>query len=380
MCSYFGYTCLYLSFMFLSVVIPCYNVKPYFERTVRCLDAQTFRDFEVILVDDGSTDGTLSLLERVARDRENYRVFSFENAGLSEARNRGLKYAVGEYVYFLDADDYFLPVMFQRMVELVVENDRPDAVRCGALWVRDGFDEKCLPKAKMQNDVVVLEGEDLIRKITYSAIGYSEEDVLEYYKTGEFPYNVEFSPVWIYFYRKSTLDKYNVKFVKGLQLIEDRIFNVTFAAYAKKVVCTNDQLYFYIITPNGLMARINRNYAVLYRDKVEAVKQRECMRELYIKTHNIDIRSSFCGSNVMGCLQVALILANLPLKESICKYLDYVQMPSVRNSLVGFPLKGSPLKFRIPIFLLQHKCERIVLLTVRLLRFVIVRLGLRGLM
>lgn len=366
--------------MFLSVIIPCYNAEPYLERTVRCLDAQIFRDFEVIMINDGSTDGTLKLAERIVKEHSNYRVFSYENAGLSEARNRGLEKAEGEYVYFLDADDYFLPVMFQRMFELIKENNQPDAVRCGAFWCRGEFSEEHLPELNAKSNVSVIEGDDLIKKIAYSAIGYSEEHVFEYYKTGKFPYNADFSPVWIFFYRKNPLDKYNIKFVKGLQLIEDRIFNVTFAAYAKKVVCTEEQLYIYIISPSGLMARINRDYSMLYRDKVEAVRQRECMRELYRKTHGIDIFQSYRGSNVMGCLQVALILSYLPWNESNEKYRHYVNLPSVRDSLNGFSLQGAPLKFCIPVFMLQHKCSMFVLVVTRIMRMIIEKFGLHGLM
>lgn len=366
--------------MLLSVIIPCYNAEPYLERTVRCLDAQTFRDFEVILIDDGSADGTLDLAKRIVEEHENYKVFSFENEGQAEARNRGLEYAEGEYVYFLDVDDYFLPAMFQRMVNLIKGNGQPDAVRCGALWLRDGFDENNLPKVNIKNDVMVIEGDELVEKIAYSAIGYSEEDVLEYYKTGNFPYNVDYSPVWIYFYRKSTLDQYNIRFVKGLQLIEDRIFNVTFAAYAKKVICTDDQLYIYILSPNGYMARSCKEYGMVYHGKMEAVRQRECMRELYQRTRGIDIRSSYRGSNVMGCLQVALVLANLTWKGNLEKYHNYVTLPSVHESLMGFPLKGAPLKFMVPVFLLQHNCDRLVLVMIRVLRVLIEKFGLRGVM
>lgn len=92
--------------MKLSIIIPCYNVAPYVERTVRSVQEQPFADWELILVDDGSTDGTLPVLQALAEKDCRICVIAQANRGVSAARNAGLRRARGEYVQFIDGDDY----------------------------------------------------------------------------------------------------------------------------------------------------------------------------------------------------------------------------------------------------------------------------------
>ena len=94
--------------MKVSVVIPVYNVKPYLERCVQSVLRQTFKDLEIIMVDDGSTDGSGELAESLKDWSPCIRVVHQENQGLSGARNTGIRHATGEYVVFLDSDDEWL--------------------------------------------------------------------------------------------------------------------------------------------------------------------------------------------------------------------------------------------------------------------------------
>lgn len=95
--------------MKLSLIIPCYNVAPYVERAVQSVLDQEFSDWELLLVDDGSTDETLSILQSLSEKDCRIRVIAQANRGVSAARNAGLRQARGEYVQFIDADDYISP-------------------------------------------------------------------------------------------------------------------------------------------------------------------------------------------------------------------------------------------------------------------------------
>ncbi len=94
--------------MKISVVIPVYNVKPYLERCVNSVLRQTYKDLEIILVDDGSTDGSSELCDHIVITNKRIRLIHQENQGLSGARNTGIREAKGEYIMFLDSDDMWL--------------------------------------------------------------------------------------------------------------------------------------------------------------------------------------------------------------------------------------------------------------------------------
>ena len=90
----------------VSIIIPIYNVKEYLVKCVNSVISQTYVDLQIILVDDGSTDGSALICDKLACGDSRIEVIHKMNGGLSSARNEGMKAATGEYIYFLDADDY----------------------------------------------------------------------------------------------------------------------------------------------------------------------------------------------------------------------------------------------------------------------------------
>lgn len=97
----------------ISVIIPVYNVEKYLPECVDSILAQDFDDFECLLVDDGSTDGSGDLCDRYASRDSRFRVFHQPNQGVSAARNRGISEAMGEWIYFIDGDDWMMPGIFR---------------------------------------------------------------------------------------------------------------------------------------------------------------------------------------------------------------------------------------------------------------------------
>lgn len=126
--------------MLVSVIVPAYNVEQFVEATVRSLLAQTYRELEIIVVDDGSTDSTPQVLARLADPR--LRVVRFDNGGLPAARNRGWELAQGEVLAFLDADDLWDPEKVERSLPLLQES-----VAVGSRMRYIGEDGRRLPAA-----------------------------------------------------------------------------------------------------------------------------------------------------------------------------------------------------------------------------------------
>ena len=103
----------------LSVIVPVYNTKPYLERCVASIRNQSYENLEILLIDDGSSDQSGSLCEKMALEDKRVRAFHKENGGSSSARNLGLQYAKGEYIAFVDSDDYLEKDMYAYLMEAI---------------------------------------------------------------------------------------------------------------------------------------------------------------------------------------------------------------------------------------------------------------------
>ena len=107
----------------ISVIVPVYNIKEYLERCVRSIMAQTYGNLEIILVDDGSDDGTGALCDELAAQDQRIRVYHKENGGSSSARNFGIRHAAGTYLGFVDSDDYIDAEMYERLYDGIIRFD-----------------------------------------------------------------------------------------------------------------------------------------------------------------------------------------------------------------------------------------------------------------
>lgn len=128
----------------ISVIMPCYNSAPIIEETITKLYQQTFRDFELIVVDDGSSDNSLQVLQNLAIQYSNLKIVSQHTKGPGPARNRGLKAATGEFIAFLDSDDSWHPEFLAKLYHKLVANPENVLAYCG--WQNLGLNpEQCQP-------------------------------------------------------------------------------------------------------------------------------------------------------------------------------------------------------------------------------------------
>ncbi|HEV2677319.1 MAG TPA: glycosyltransferase family A protein [Aliidongia sp.] len=126
----------------ISVIIPCFNAAATISSTLASVRAQTYRTFEILVVDDRSSDATLDLVSQFAQDEPRLRLIRHErNQGPAAARNTGLAAAAGRYCAFLDADDEWLPDKLDRQVAALVASPQALLCCCNAVWMRDGVAE-----------------------------------------------------------------------------------------------------------------------------------------------------------------------------------------------------------------------------------------------
>ncbi len=120
----------------ISVVVPVYNVERYLEKCIRSIINQSYKNLEVILVDDGATDHSGELCDKFASMDARIKVIHKENGGLSDARNAGIDVATGEYLAFVDSDDFIHPKMYETMVR-IMEKDQAEMAICKIAHVRE---------------------------------------------------------------------------------------------------------------------------------------------------------------------------------------------------------------------------------------------------
>ena len=147
----------------ISVIVPVYNVMAYLTRCVDSIRKQTYRNLEILLVDDGSTDNSGALCEKFALEDKRIRVFHKENGGSSSARNLGIEKATGDFIGFVDSDDYIEPEMYERLLAMLLKENLLVA-QCS----RDEIDEQgnrmpdvCTPPEAQ----VLVESEDFLREL-----------------------------------------------------------------------------------------------------------------------------------------------------------------------------------------------------------------------
>jgi len=205
--------------MKLSVIVPVYNVEKYLEKCLDSLVNQTLKDIEIIVVNDGTKDNSQKIIDKYAKKYKNIKSFIKENGGLSDARNYGMERANGEYIAFLDSDDYVALDMYEKMYNKA-KNDLSDIVVCDCYKV---FEDKTVNLA--------------------SKLNYSNELDREYVIT----YPMACTRI----YKRELFDD-NYKFTKGIYY-EDLCLTPTFVVKTQKISYINEPLYYYLQHDNSIM-------------------------------------------------------------------------------------------------------------------------------
>lgn len=223
----------------ISVIIPCYNVEQYLDRCMKSVINQTLKDIEIILVDDGSLDKCPQICDEYAKKDSRIKVIHKQNAGLGFARNSGLEIATGEYVAFVDSDDYVDLSMYADLYHEAMASNA-DVVFCGfktetqkGIW-KDS--NEVTKRMEWSNESV----KDFMLDMVACAPCVKKERKYQ-------------MSVWHSIYRHDVIKKHNLRFHSEREVVsEDIPFQVDFLKRTNRVVYLSDSFYFYCLNGSSL--------------------------------------------------------------------------------------------------------------------------------
>lgn len=217
----------------ISVVVPVYNVNGYLEKCLDSIIGQTYTDLEIICVDDGSTDGSGEILDRYAKKDARIVVIHQPNSGVSTARNVALDHCTGDFVGFVDGDDWLEPNMYELLMGRITADDI-DISACGYFE-----DEGNVARPVVNTLPVPEEPMDTREFLPYIYIRDQYRGVASY--------------LWSRVFRREVIVKARLCFVKELRPSQDIVFVAQYFIEARKSVYTKRPMYHYVQRPNSVM-------------------------------------------------------------------------------------------------------------------------------
>lgn len=223
----------------ISVIIPVYNAELYLHRCIDSILKQTYQNFEVILINDGSKDNSRAICNEYVSRNKNIRVIHKENSGASSARNIGIQEANGKYILFVDADDYISEEMLQKLISCA-ERYQSEMVLCEYSIV----EKNSIVPVKLNFGACYRSNQEIKRELLSSYYG---------------PYRVGIYCLWNKLFKKDIISKYKIQFDIGLKRGEDAWFVFQYLKYCKRVDFIAKPYYFYYQNEESIMHKIYEN-------------------------------------------------------------------------------------------------------------------------
>ena len=275
----------------ITIIVPVYNSEPYLPTCLNSIINQSYRDIEIICIDDGSTDNSLKILQQYAKHDNRIKIMHNKNKGVSFARNMGLDVAKGEYVLFVDSDDWVETLTCELAIRNIKKQD-VDIVMWSYIREREGESKK---KTIFQRDIL-FKDKDVQEKLHRRMIGIIGKELSQ-------PENADaLCTVWGKLYKRSIISSNNIKFydIRKIGSYEDGLFNLVYFNYVRTAIFLNEYLYHYrrnngISITTAYNVNLNRQWEELFK-----------IMERYIKKNNL-------GENYKEALYNRISLSLIPL-------------------------------------------------------------------
>lgn len=302
----------------VSIIVPVHNSSRYLERCVDSLLGQTESDIEIILVNDGSTDDSKAICDRYSRSDRRITVIHQENAGASVARNNGLAVAKGEYISFVDSDDY-VDADYVRSMSEAMKNTDCDMVITGRKQIK-------------------LDGS--INVIVPAALEMYDDEIREIFHSRDFDY-VRGGPV-CKMYKKSIIDNNNLSFPKNIHYLEDAIFVLEYMYCSSRVTSLAESHYFYELHPGSLVFSVHS-----LESELSGYNCFKAVYEKYREKFELSVDDSYwfiSNLNFMLYRQLKAISKESSMKVRIKKY-KLIDWSDYRNYSASKGIKSFVINF-----------------------------------
>lgn len=236
----------------LSVIIPIYNAQKEIGYLLEDIQKQTYINFEVIMIDDGSSDQSGMICQAVSAEDQRFTYIYQDNGGVSSARNHGLKEARGKYISFLDADDRIPKDRFEKMINIVEQKDGDLVIGHYIITMKDGQ----FPYSKWQSD---LKGEQTVEAL-----------IKDYAKSmSGFYYGV----IWNKLYKQRIIAEYKIQFDESMSWGEDLLFNLQYFSRISNCIYLSENIYEYCYTENSLLSDHH-----IYQEEIDIIRYKNIVQ------------------------------------------------------------------------------------------------------
>ena len=317
----------------ISIIVPIYNVEKYLNKCIESIVNQTYENIEIILIDDGSNDNSGIICDEYAKKDNRIIVVHKENGGVSSARNKGLKIAKGEWISFVDADDWIEQIFCQTLLNKVTQ-EQADIALCGYNRITDNRKKKI--NANNQ-EVFLNSNEYLVKSLNpQTGFGFCHMRLI----------------------KKEVLK--SISFNERIEVGEDALFNIQLSTYIKKAVFLKQPLYNYRINNQSVVKRYDENYANKYLKSMKIIEEYIWQEYNEENEENIEIKQNYYN---FVAYHIMLIIVNYCYHpdNKMCNVQRKNMLKEViNNDLFIIGLKKSnynniSLTRKITLYTLKHK-------------------------
>mgnify|MGYP000526611185 CR=1 FL=1 len=256
----------------VSIILPVYNAQNHLARCVGSICAQTYRNIEIIILNDGSKDQSLPVCEEFRQKDPRILLVDKANSGVSDTRNLGLKLASGKYVEFVDSDDYLDPDFTERLVAAAEENEADFVIAPYKMVIPAGASkpEQVLDKIQDELGVMSVARPPEVREYGFLPAGVYDKDTFAL-RLMDKPASYFYSVLWNKLYRRDILTGNDIQFVSEMRWAEDLVFNLRYIQYAERFVAIDKPGYYYVQNPQSI-CHTQLNPASIVQNKIQTFR------------------------------------------------------------------------------------------------------------